>query len=380
MNWIRVGPRPARVRSQSPSRRWRAGPLILVAAVVAASCKYTAYEPTLPALPTYTIQQLGLLAGGAQSQAIAGSAVAIVGWGADAGGVHHAVTFASGAATQLAEPVGTLNSEANGVNGSGVITGFVTLVTGVQQGVVWPSATSQPVVLPSLGGLNTFAQGINNQDWVLGTAQTDSGDTVLVTWSPSGSGAAYAVTRFDSAGGVDYQAIGVDDPGDITGNLPAGQGAFLWDDDDGLLNVTPATGSGVTVANGMNNYGIQAGAIVNSPTSSQAYVFTGTIGTVTLGAPPTGYTNVVANAISDHGIIGGTASTVDGSGNTLTSIAVLGTVVNPTQAFTALPTLGGSLAQSVGMTGCGVIVGWATQSGSPAHLAAAWITKGCTIP
>jgi hypothetical protein len=378
MKRIHVGPRPARGRPQSASRRWRVGPLVLVVAAVAASCKYTAYEPTAPALPAYTIQQLGLLAGGTQSQATAGSAVAIVGWGADAGGVHHAVTFSSGAATQLAEPAGTLSSEANSVNASGVITGFVTLVGGVQEGVVWSSPTATPVVLPSLGGPNTFAHGINNSNWVLGTAQTDSGDTVLVTWSPSESGSGYAVTRFDTAGGVDFQAIGVDDPGDISGNLPSGQGAFLWDSDDGLLNVTPA--SGVTVAIGMNNLGIQAGAIVNSPTSSTAYVFTGTIGVVPLGAPPTGYTNVVANAVSDHGIIAGTASTVDGVGNTLTSIPVLGTVVNPAQAFTALPTLGGSLAQSVGMTGCGVILGWATQSGSPAHLATAWLTKGCTLP
>src|ERR1700684_1033001 len=118
MNGIRVGPRPVRVRIQPPSLRWRVGPLIVLAAAVAASCKYTPYEPTAPALPTYTIQQLGLLAGGTQSQATAGSAVAIVGWGADAGGAHHAVTFSSGAATQLAEPAGTLNSEANSVNAS----------------------------------------------------------------------------------------------------------------------------------------------------------------------------------------------------------------------------------------------------------------------
>jgi hypothetical protein len=377
MNRKHVGPRPARVQTPPPLRRWRAGRLVLFAALVAAGCKYTAYSPTEPPLPTYTIQQLGLLAGGTQSQATAGSVAAIVGWASDAGGVHHAVTFTGGAATGLAEPAGTVSSEANSVNAAGVITGFATLGSGVQEGVVWPSPTSPPVVLPSLGGLNTFAHGINNQNSVLGTAQTDSGDTVLVTWSP-GSGPGYVVARFDSAGGVDYQAVAIDDPGDLTGNLPSGQGAFLFDDDDGLLNVTPA--SGVAVANGMNNLGIQVGAIVNSPTQSQAYVFTGTIGPITMGGPPTGYTNVVANAVSDHGIIAGTASTVDGSGNTLTSIAVLGTVVNPAQAFTALPALGGSLSQSVGMTGCGVILGWATQSGSPAHLATAWVTSGCTLP
>jgi hypothetical protein len=378
MNRTRVGPRLARVQTRLPSRHRRAGPLILAAAVVAASCKYTAYSPTEPALPVYTIQQLGLLPGGSQSQAIAGSVAAVVGWASDGGGVQHAVTFVGGQATRLAEPVGTASSQANSVNTSGVIAGFVILSSGVQEAVLWPSATGQPVVLPSLGGANTFAQGINNQNSVLGTAQTDTGDTVLVLWNPAGSGPGFAVTRFDSAGGVDYQAVATDDPGDLAGNLPAGQGAFFWDDEDGLLNVTPATG--ISVANGMNNVGIEVGAIINTPGASQGYVFTGSIGAITMGAPPSGYTNVVANGISDLGIIAGTASTVDGSGNTLTSVPVISTVVNPAQAFTALPALGGSLAQSVGMTGCGVILGWATQAGSPAHLAVAWVTKGCTIP
>jgi hypothetical protein len=376
MTCSRVGPRPARVRDWPPSRHHRAGTLLFFAAALAAGCKYAAYSPTEPALPVYTIQQLGLLPGGTQSQATAASAAAIVGWAADAGGVHHAVTMGAGTATALAEPPGAVSSEANSVNAAGVIAGFATLGSGVREGLVWSSPTAQPVVLPGLGGANTFAQGINNQNSILGTAQTDSGDTVLVTWSPDGSG--YDVARFDSAGGVDYVPIATDDPGDIAGNLPAGQGAFFWDDDDGLLNVAPA--SGLSIATGMNNFGIEVGAINTGSSPSQAYVFTGNIGAITMGAPPEGFTDVIANGISDQGVIAGTASTVDGGGHTLTSAAVIGTVNNPAQAFTALPTLGGALAQSVAVSGCGLIVGWATAPSSPAHLAVVWVTKGCTTP
>ena len=339
-------------------------------------CKYTAYSPTEPALPVYTIQQLGLLPGGSQSQATAASVAAIVGWATDAGGVHHAVTLGSGLATPLAEPPGAVSSEANSVNAAGAIVGFATLGSGAQEGLIWSSPTAQPVVLPSLGGANTFAHGINNQNSILGTAQTDSGDTVLVTWSPDGSG--YDVAPFDTAGGVDYVPIATDDPGDIAGNLPAGQGAFFWDDDDGLLNVTPA--SGLSIATGMNNFGIQVGAISNSSSPSQAFVFTGSIGVITMGAPPQGFTDVIANGISDQGVIAGTASTVDGLGHILTSTGVIGSVNNPAQAFTALPTLGGTLAQPAGVSGCGLIAGWATTASSPAHLAVVWVTKGCTIP
>jgi hypothetical protein len=376
MTCSRVGPRPARVLAWPPSPHRRAGTLLLFAAALAAGCKYTAYSPTEPALPVYTIQQLGLLPGGSQSQATAASAAAIVGWAADAGGVHHAVTLGTRAATPLAEPAGAVSSEANSVNAAGVIAGFATLGSGVQEGVVWSSPTAPPVVLPSLGGANTFAHGINNQNAVLGTAQTDSGDTVLVTWRPDGSG--YDVARFDTAGGVDYVPIATDDPGDIAGNLPAGQGAFFWDDEDGLLNVTPS--SGLSIASGLNDLGIEVGGINNGSSPSQAYVFTGSIGVITMGAPPQAFTDVVANGISDQGVIAGTASTVDGLGHTLTSTGVIGTVDNPAQAFTALPTLRGTLAQPVGVSGCGLIVGWATTASSPAHVAVVWVTKGCTIP
>jgi hypothetical protein len=353
----------------------RAPPRLAILLIAAAGCHYAGYEPTEPALPVYTVQQLGLLAGGTQSQAMSGSATTIVGWATDAGGVAHAVVFAGGAATRLGEPSGALNSQAEAVNGIGAIVGFATLAGGVRQGLVWSSASSAPTPLPSLGGAYSSAASINDQNVILGTAQTDTGDTVLVLWQPSG--ASYAVARVDTAGGVDDLPAAINDSGQLAGTLGGGQGAFFWDPSTGVDTITPPTG---TVAQGLSGLGIEVGGIYGA-SPARAWVFTTTIGLVVMGAPPTGYTDVVANSISNQGIIAGTASTVSG-GTTQTSEVVIGTVVSPSSAFASLPSLGGSLAQAAGngTTTCGVIVGWGTLQGSALHRAAAWIPKGCTVP
>jgi hypothetical protein len=364
-----VPPRASRARHRQ---------LCLIAVLLAVGgCKYSGYLPTEPALPTYTLQQLGLLSGGTQSQATGGSAVVIVGWATDAGGVAHAVTFAAGSATQLREPAGALSSEATAVNSAGQVVGFATLSNGIRQAVVWPSSSAAPTLLASLGGAYSFAAGINDQSTVFGAAQTDSGDTVLVAWQPNG--ATYAVARVDTTGGAGDQAVALNNTGQFAGNFANGGGAFFWDPTDGFDTVAAQTGT--TTARGLSQYGIEVGSIGNGSSPAQAYVYTGTIGVVVMGGPPTGFTGVVANSVSAQGIIAGTAFTTSG-GSMATSEAVVGTVVNPSGAFTALPTLGGTLAQAAdnGITPCGVILGWATPTGSSSHHAVAWIPNGCTVP
>jgi hypothetical protein len=364
-------------RAPLHTRRRALRRVALVLVAVVAGCHYGGYFPTEPALPVYAIQQLGLLSGGAQSQAMGGSAVAIVGWATDVGGVSHAVAFAGGTATRLGEPSGALSSQAEAVNATGVIVGFATIAGGNREALLWPSPSAAPVVLPSLGGLYSFAASINDQNTVLGSAQTDTGDTVLVMWQQNG--AAYAVARVDTTGGVDDQPAAINNNGQFAGTFGGDNGAFFWDPGNEIDTITAS--SGTTVALGLSNLGIEVGAIETGSSPSQAFVFTDQIGLIVMGSPPSGYTNVVANSVGNQGIIAGTASTVS-AGTALTSEAVIGTVVNPTGAFTPLPSLGGAFAQasSNATTTCGVILGWATPSGSPAHRAVAWIPQGCTVP
>jgi uncharacterized membrane protein len=349
----------------------RVWPLAFVAAITA--CHYEAYIPTEPPLPVYSIQSLGVLAGGTESQANAGTATTIVGWATDGGGTHHAVTFAGGQVTRLSEPAGAVASEARGVNTAGIIVGVATLTGGVREAMLWASATAAPIQLPGLGGAFSSASGINNGNTVVGVAQTDTGDTVLVLWQPSG--ATYAASPWDSAGNLSNLPVAINDNGDLAGNLAADSGAFFWDNQDSFNDATPP--AGVSVSNGLNAYGIEVGGITNGSSPSQAYVYTVTNSLVVMGGPPSGYTSVVANSISNQGFVAGTASTTGGA-----SVAVVGTIVNPTAPFATIPSLGGTVAAPAnnGMTACGVILGSATSSGSTSPVAVAWVPKGCSIP
>src|SRR5579862_7114097 len=122
----------------------------LIAGIAIVGCHYGAYLPTDPALPVYSIQQLGLLSGGSQSQASAGATSGIVGWATDAGGNRRAASFSGGSANRLAEPAGALASEAHGINASGVIVGSATMSGGAQQAILWPAASAGVVTLPGL--------------------------------------------------------------------------------------------------------------------------------------------------------------------------------------------------------------------------------------
>jgi hypothetical protein len=242
---------------------------------------------------------------------------------------------------------------------------------------VWESLTSAPARLPSLGGAYSFAVSINDQNAIVGVAQTDSGDTVLVEWQPSG--ATYTVMRVDSGGGVDNEPVAINDDGQLAGTFPAGAAAFFVDPGVGTDTIAPP--SGTIAAEGLSNLGVEVGGIASGTSPDQAFVFTEEIGLIAMGAPPPGYTNVIADAVSDQGIIAGTASTVS-AGVVRTSAVVVGTVVDPTAAFGALPSLGGALAQAApnGMTSCGVIVGWATLGTGSAPRAVAWVPKACVAP
>ena len=144
---------------------------------------------------------------------------------------------------------------------------------------------------------------------------------------------------------------------------------------------TIAAPSGSIVAAGLSNLGVEVGGVASGTGLGQAFVYTGQIGLTLMGGPPLGYTDVVADGVSDQGIVAGTASTVSG-GVVGASTVVIGTIVNPTGTFVALPSLGGSTAQAAtnGMTSCGIIVGWATLPGRSARRAVAWIPKGCRTP
>ncbi len=365
----------------SSARRLLASASALIGAAGGAACEYDQYSNPITALPVFTIQQLGVFNGGNASEATSGSATMLVGWAADADNQRHAVTFAGGRALRLPEPAGASASVANAVNAAGVIVGAAT-IAGIQRAIVWSSPTTTPTFLPTLGGSFCVAQSVNGQNIIAGVSQTAAGDTVIVLWQTGNS--QYVVAPFDSGGGVGWQAVDVDDIMDVAGNLgPAmsGADAFYANPDVGVDTITPP-GAGATVAHGMNQHGIVVGAIIAGSGPPQAFAFTDAAGTDVLGIPPAGYTGVAANAVTDNGIIAGTASTADAAGNTLTSIAAIVSVTNLAATFRPLPTLGGGMTRVTdnGVTPCGAILGQAMATTTSAAVAVAWVPAGCTVP
>ena len=375
--------------NDSFASRWRScGRLsILMAIALVGSCKYESFvlPETTTAPKTYTIHELGVPAGGTQSQANSGSATAVVGWGILTGTAHHAAAFAGGAAIMLQEPAGTTASEARGVNDAGVVCGFAQ-IAGVRHAYIWPTATATavPVALPSLGGTYTFARNINSSGVIAGASQETAGDTVVVIWTPA-SGGGYTVERLHPLLGQNFGVAAINNAGQVAGNQPTGEG-FLWDDDDGMINIdTPEGGDdddGVDV-NGMNNLGIVAGNYGDETTGDdRSFVYTGTSGAVPLGPPPTGYTGVAAGGLSDDGWVFAQATGVN-SGGQAVGVAVVGTIVDSASTWTVLPSLTGTIAspQDNAVNTCGVIFGYATKAASATvRYAVAWVPQGCTIP
>lgn len=363
--------------------------LVGVAAAALGSCNYESFVLPPPLPKDYVIHELGLLPGGTQSQARAGSMTTVVGWGIVSGTAHHAVTFSGGQAHALTEPAGAANSEARGVNDAGIIVGFAT-VSGVREGVVWASPTAPPLVLPTLGGVYGFARNVNADGVIFGAAQTDTGDTVLVLWTPNGSG--YDVAPADTTGtAVGYEPTSINDRGQLAGNTdddgfiftPGGGGGDDEDDSgNGFDEVEPPEGGDDPDVNGFNNFGVIVGGYDAPGGVSRAFVFTTPAGSLELGAPPAGFTSVEGNAVSDSGVITANITGTDSASNTITR-AVVGAIVDTASTWTVLPTLGGLRAspQDNAVNTCGVVFGSASKAPSATVLyAVAWVPTGCTIP
>ena len=327
--------------------------------------------PPPATLPSFTIKDLGLLPGGTQAQANAGTNSLIVGWASDAAGAHHAVKFVAGNAAPLTEPASTDSSEARGISSTGMIAG-VAYSSGTSLALLWTSSTAAPIVLPTLGGTNASARAVNAAGVVHGWSEDAKVDTVPVFW-----GANHSVQVVDTAlHAGDPTAL--NDSGFAAGNTP--NSGYFWTPAGGLTEVQ-TIGLDEDV-NGLNNTGIVVGRFLTNDSLNRAFRWTDVRGMVRLGEPPAGYSQLAGGSVNDQYLVAATASNVNASGNITASVVAITTALETLRQFAALPTLGGAQASASdgGMTPCGTIVGWALPSGSPSRHAVAWIPTGCTVP
>ena len=159
-------------------------------------------------------------------------------------------------ATTASSVAGTNPTRARGINDTGLITGFMT-VLGVNQGFVGTSGGFETLMVP--GSDATFPESINNAGQVAGLFQTGGGTlthgfiatpAAMPTGTTSGGAYTFSVAVIPNfpifidppvAVGYDY-AIGKGDPKIATVRLPIGIGDSLYRVKSRALKVTLAGG------------------------------------------------------------------------------------------------------------------------------------------
>ena len=295
------------------------------AAIIVVSCSLPAGHDDEPTeIPAYTIQELGLLAGGTASQAYAiNEAGMAVGYATDAGGAQRAVYFQGGTAIQLLEPEGTTRSNAYDINDDGVIVGSVR-IEGIEKPCRWDTPTSEPVLLELLEGTDRGrARSINNEGTIAGFV---SADEWVVLWLPDGS-----IQDMNPSLRESYEPTQINDDGVFVGNAEEIEAAYRWSEDDGFVFLGSLEGGGddddddagpgESEGNGLNAGGVTVGGSENEDGELRAFRYSSARGMVALGEPAEGDNGVIARAINDAGLVAGSSQSSDVEGTVLTSQA-----------------------------------------------------------
>jgi len=239
---------------------------------------------------------LGTLGGaGGNTNAIAINDSGVVTGSSDPGtGNPLAFVYSGGTMTSIGT-MGGSQSQGNGINNAGTITGYSNL-TGdtASHAFSWSSGTFTD--LGTLGGTNSIGNGINSSGMIVGES-TLVGDTVAHAFLWNGG----TMTDLGSFGGTVTLANSINSSGDIVGQSElAGNTAtdgFIYTGGTmiDLNSVLDSSGAGWTVyfGTGINDSGLisavgfkggQSYAILLTPVPEPASLFTFTTGIILLGA------------------------------------------------------------------------------------------------
>jgi probable HAF family extracellular repeat protein len=175
---------------------------------------------------------------------------------------------------------------------------------GHSQASLWVNGAARS--LGGLGGADTYASGVNNQDQVAGTAQTPGGANRAVIYSAGG------VTDVSLPGFDASCATSINDQGAIAGNALDGamqHRAYTWSPVDGFTALGTLGGAN-SYAFGINNQGIIAGHSVLATGYTHAFVWDGT-GLSDLGTLGGG--NSYGRGVNDAGVVVGYSDVAGGS-------------------------------------------------------------------
>jgi probable HAF family extracellular repeat protein len=199
--------------------------------------------------PILTIQDLGTLGGSNVAAAGINQSGQVAGYGTDANGVLHA--FAGPGTTADISAPWANGSSARSLNDLGAVAGNV-FVGGSSQAVVWTNGVAQPI--GGLGGPDSYATAINNNQQVTGMATDSTGAGRAVVYS-NGTTRDLGVQGYWSSG------YGINDMGAVAGYALDSSfrfQAFTWDPNQGVTWLGGLTNGG-SYAFSINHFGEIAG-------------------------------------------------------------------------------------------------------------------------
>src|SRR4051794_16695138 len=194
---------------------------------------------------TYTLTDLGLLAGGTSSRAYGGGPTGIVvGWSSIAGGARQATQWVGAVPTALANLAGDTASEARGINAAGTVVGFSTNAAGTaDKAVSWTATVPTNLNItgaPAFTGATpaftqSRAEAISPTGEIVGHAYSAGSFDTGVPNFPSGVRGFYrpaggAVTRLDPLTGTsnfpldEALALGINSSSQVFGLTDDGSG------------------------------------------------------------------------------------------------------------------------------------------------------------
>ncbi|MGW6130975.1 DUF3466 family protein [Cellulomonas sp. NPDC055163] len=294
-----------------------------------------------PPPPTYSVQDVGSLAGGATSAQGVSSRGVVAGTSQTADGLNQAFVRdpRTGALTQI--PASAFwQTEAAAINDRGQVVGTGTLPgEGGTRAFVWDTRNGTVEDLGTLGGSYSRGTAINNRGVVVGASTSGPGvEQVAFVFDPC----EHAMVPVPTFGLDDSAAYGINDRGVVVGDARTTEGVthgFRWDPRTGAstdLGVLP--GTVVSFARDVNNRGDVVGWAADvEDGSSQAFVWSARTGTL---APVPGLTggSSEALAINARGTVAGNVAR-DGEHQAFVwhpgaeTVAVLPPLVNGESSF-----------------------------------------------
>jgi probable HAF family extracellular repeat protein len=256
----------------------------------------------------------------------------IAGWHTGSDGSQHAYLYQNGSWSDLGFSGGG-DSFGEGVNNLGHVAGAAKTGTGAVHAFWFDGTTVQDLNNFGFGGSQSHGAGINDNDHVAGDA-TIAGDgaTNAFFWPGSGSN----LMDLGTLGGANSAATALNQFDQVVGmaDTAAGANAFIWDDLDGIMGLG-TLGGATSVADGINNNGQVVGG-ADTPNGPSAFVWDSINGMQdlnTLLPSGSGWRLTAARAINDNGQIAG-VGTINGAThafllNLIPTEAISAVTVNP---------------------------------------------------